>query len=84
MKFCLTVCFAGILTWSTGNCQFNPQWGSRFQTVLDSTVSANNIKGASVAVHFPEKGTWNGVSGISSAGNNITSDMRFGIGSNTK
>ena len=64
---------------------FDPAWANRFQTVLDSVMLANpGSKGASVAVYTPEEGMWTGVSGISSPGVPVTSDMRFGIGSNTK
>ena len=63
---------------------FDTIWANRFQTVLDSIVTANNIKGASAALYVPGQGTWTGVSGISSPGVPITEDMRFGIGSNTK
>ncbi|MEO8149643.1 MAG: serine hydrolase [Bacteroidia bacterium] len=63
---------------------FDTLWANRFQTVLDSVVAANNIKGASAAVLYPGQGIWTGVSGISSAGVPVTADMRFGIGSNTK
>ena len=63
---------------------FDTLWANRFQTVLDSVVTANNIKGASAAVLSPGQGIWTGVSGISSVGVPVTADMRFGIGSNTK
>jgi len=63
---------------------FDPAWAARFQTVLDSIVKANNIKGASAAVMVPGQGTWTGVSGISSKDVPVTPDMRFGIESNTK
>jgi len=63
---------------------FDPTWANRFQTVLDSVMEATNAKGASVAVYSPEYGMWTGVSGISHPGVPITSDMRFGVGSNTK
>lgn len=64
--------------------QFNATWGNRFQTVLDSVVTANNIKGASAGVLTPTQGMWQGVSGESTAGVPVTADMRFGVASNTK
>lgn len=69
------------------NCfaqNFNPQWSTRFQAVLDSVIVVNNIKGASLAVYSPGEGLWNGVSGVSSSGVPVTADMRFGVGSSTK
>jgi CubicO group peptidase (beta-lactamase class C family) len=77
--------------WAKGNSKvsvksatFDSTWANRFQTALDSVMEATNAKGASVAVYSPEYGMWNGVSGISVPGVPVTSDMRFGIGSNTK
>lgn len=69
------------------NCfaqNFDPQWSARFQTVLDSVIVSNNIKGASMAVYNLEEGLWSGVSGVSSSGIPVTADMRFGVGSSTK
>ncbi len=63
---------------------FDPGWANSFQTALDSIMEVTNSKGASLAVYSPEYGMWTGVSGISQPGVPITSDMRFGIGSNTK
>lgn len=54
------------------------------QSTTDSFRKANNLKGISVGVFIPGKGTWQGVSGISHPGVPITSDMEFGIASNTK
>ena len=63
---------------------FNTLWASQFQTALNTAVSTNNIKGASVAIYSPGQGLWTGVSGNSSLGVPITADMSFGIASNTK
>jgi D-alanyl-D-alanine carboxypeptidase len=63
---------------------FDPTWGNRFQTVLDSVVIATNMEGAALAVLVPGQGLWTGVSGVSRPGVQITKAMRFGIGSNTK
>ncbi len=63
---------------------FNTIWADQFQTALNTAVSTNNIKGASIAVYSPGQGLWTGVSGNSSLGVPITADMRFGIASNTK
>lgn len=63
---------------------FDTTWANRFQTVLDSTVAATGVKGASAAMLVPGQGLWTGVSGISSEDVPITSEMRFGFASNTK
>ena len=63
---------------------FNANWGNQFQSALDNAVFANNIKGASVSVYSPGQGLWTGVSGYSSFQVPITTDMCFGIASNTK
>ena len=63
---------------------FDPTWAARFQTVLDSVVAADNIMGATAAVMAPGEGIWSGISGNSMPGVPLTSEMRFGIGSNTK
>ena len=63
---------------------FDPVLASKLQNKIDSIRSANNLKGISASVIYPGVGNWNGVTGISHAGFPITSDMEFGIGSNTK
>ena len=63
---------------------FDPVLASELQNKIDSIRIANNIKGISVSVVYPGMGTWNGVSGVSHIGTPITSDMLFGIASNTK
>ncbi|MCX6275995.1 MAG: serine hydrolase [Bacteroidetes bacterium] len=64
---------------------FNPLLASMLQDTLSFYVSAvGNIKGMSAAVYLPGQGTWQGTAGESYAGQPITSDMEFGIASNTK
>jgi len=63
---------------------FDPVLATRLQIVTDSFRKANNLRGISVGVYHPGNGTWQGVSGISHPGVPITSDMEFGIASNTK
>ncbi len=65
---------------------FDPILAARFQHVLDSSLTAKKIMGASAAIIVPEKGTWLGVGGMSNPQTNtkINSDMLFDIGSNTK
>ena len=85
MKKTLLITFILFVIQSQCNAQtFDTLWANRFQTVLDSVIAVNNIKGASAAVLSPGQGIWTGVSGISSVGVPVTADMRFGIGSNTK
>ena len=57
---------------------------NRLAFVLDSVCSKHNIKGASVAVLIPNNGIWKSTYGESYAGHPITSDMMFGIASNSK
>ncbi|MBN2001166.1 serine hydrolase [candidate division KSB1 bacterium] len=65
---------------------FDPILAAQFQHVLDSLVITNKIMGASAAIIFPGKGTWQGVYGMSNPGTKkeINPDMLFDIGSNTK
>lgn len=63
---------------------FDPTLANKLQRQIDSIRAANNIKGISACVIYPGVGTWKGVTGISHAGTRITSDMEFGIASNTK
>lgn len=63
---------------------FDPILAGELQNKIDSFRTAYNLKGISTSVILPSMGTWKGVSGISHAGTPITSDMLFGIASNTK
>jgi D-alanyl-D-alanine carboxypeptidase len=63
---------------------FDPILAGKLQNQLDSLRIASNLKGMSASVIYPGMGTWKGVSGISHPGTPITSDMLFGIASNTK
>lgn len=64
---------------------FNPLLAGMLQDTLNTYVSQiTNIKGMSASVYIPGQGVWNGVSGNSFAGQPITTDMRFGIASNSK
>jgi D-alanyl-D-alanine carboxypeptidase len=70
---------------SIGNAQtFDPVLAGELQNKIDSFRTANNLKGISASVIYPGMGTWKGVTGISHTGTTITSDMLFGIASNTK
>ena len=63
---------------------FDPVLAKELQNKIESIRTANNIKGISASVMYPGRGIWKGVTGISHTGFPITSDMAFGIGSNTK
>ena len=63
---------------------FDPVLANKLQNKIDSIKTANDLKGISASVIYPGVGTWKGVTGISHSGFPITSDMEFGIGSNTK
>jgi D-alanyl-D-alanine carboxypeptidase len=63
---------------------FDPGLAARLQYVIDSMRTANNVKGISACVIRPGMGVWKGTTGVSHAGTPMTSDMEFGIASNTK
>lgn len=63
---------------------FDASLASSLQEKLDSIRISNNLKGISVSVIYPGMGSWKGVSGVSHDGTPISSDLLFGIGSNTK
>ncbi len=70
----------------TGKEAFDPTLGYALQRSLDSIRAVQDIEGASAAVFIPGRGTWQGVSGISSRAPFVGIDpsMLFGVGSNTK
>lgn len=64
---------------------FNALLGAMLQDTLNTYVSQiSNIKGMAASVYIPGQGVWTGVIRNSHAGKPITSDMRFGIASNSK
>jgi D-alanyl-D-alanine carboxypeptidase len=63
---------------------FDPTLAAALQNRIDSIRIAQNLKGISAAVIYPGMGKWQGTSGISHNGTAISSDMEFGIASNTK
>jgi D-alanyl-D-alanine carboxypeptidase len=72
------------LTFIVNAQTLDPALANELQNKIDSLRTANNLKGISASVIYPGMGTWNGVTGISHTGTPITSDMLFGIASNTK
>lgn len=83
-KYLLLSVLATFLFTQSLYAQVPPGLSARLQTVLDSVCNRLHIKGTSAAVLIPGVGTWKGVNGVSHAGQPITTDMMFGIGSNTK
>lgn len=79
----LVLTILGVTGFSTAQ-SFDQILAGILQHKIDSIRSANNLKGISACVIYPGVGTWKGVSGISHAGFPISSEMEFGIGSNTK
>ena len=67
-----------------GAQSFDPILAGRLQSKIDSFSTANNLKGVSAGVFYPGMGTWKGVTGLSHTGTPMTSDLLFGIASNTK
>ena len=56
----------------------------KLQTALEERLRRCDVKGASVAVIFPDGTIWRGASGISHPGVNMSPDLAFAIGSITK
>ena len=76
----LAICTINL--WS--QAQVTAELANVLQTALDNSTSANGITGSSAAVWVEGQGMWLGVSGFSHDNVNITSNMRFGMGSITK
>ena len=72
------------LTGSLNGQNFDPVLASKLQHKIDSIRNTHQLKGISARVIYPGTGTWKGVTGFSHLGTPITSDMLFGIASNTK
>lgn len=83
-KICSIIVALLSLTFIVDSQTFDPVLASELQNKIDSIRIANNLKGISASVIYPGMGTWKGVTGVSHAGSPITSDMLFGIASNTK
>ncbi|MFN8359563.1 MAG: serine hydrolase [Candidatus Kapaibacterium sp.] len=75
----------GICASRAASAQFNANLAAKLQQTLDAQVASYpNSKGVSASVYYPGQGIWKGASGLSHAGQPITSDMEFGLASNTK
>jgi len=75
-----------IAFFQTANAQtFNPLLGAMLQDTLNTYLAQiPNIKGMAASVYIPGQGTWQGSGGVSYTGLPITSEMEFGIASNSK
>lgn len=79
----LIACFLTIASFGLAQT-FDPILADELQDKIDSIRIANNLQGISACVIYPGVGSWKGVTGNSHTGTPITSDMLFGIASNTK
>ncbi|MBK9250078.1 MAG: serine hydrolase [Ignavibacteria bacterium] len=67
------------------SAQFNTNLAAKLQETLDTQLASfPDTKGVSASVYYPGQGVWKGASGLSHAGVPITTDMEFGIASNSK
>jgi D-alanyl-D-alanine carboxypeptidase len=64
--------------------QVDPTTATSLQTSLDSVCALYKIKGATAAVLIPGQGIWEGTYGESKQSVPVTTNMAFGMGSNTK
>ncbi len=79
----IAICFLNIQSASTQN--FNLNLSALLQNKLDSLVPLfSNTKGVSASVYCPGQGIWTGVNGLSYTGEPLTTNMEFGIASNSK
>jgi D-alanyl-D-alanine carboxypeptidase len=86
VKYLLRIALLFWVAQTASGQTFNSNLGTKLQMRLDSMVTmfSFNTKGISASVYCPGQGIWKGVSGISFSGHPITSDMEFGIASNSK
>ena len=82
-KYIVVAILFGVISTTNGQT-FDPVLASELQYKIDSIRSTYNIKGISASVYYPGMGTWKGVTGISHVGTPMTSEVLFGIASNTK
>lgn len=85
MKKLLLIALFSLLSRSSNGQSFNPQLAAMLEDTFDTYVAMiPNIKGMSVSIYIPGQGLWQRNSGVSYTGKPITSDMQFGIASNSK
>ncbi|MDB4442498.1 beta-lactamase family protein [bacterium] len=83
LVFALAV-FSFLFWFDTADAISSRTFATKLQQVLDTEIERNNGIGVSAAVIIPGRTPWHGVSGVSHGTTSITTDMLFGIGSNTK
>lgn len=82
---CLVIIIGLGISGNSNAQSFNQQLATLLQDSLNHYFTAiNNIKGMSAAVYVPGQGTWQGVAGVSHAGQPITNNMKFGLASISK
>jgi D-alanyl-D-alanine carboxypeptidase len=81
-KICYSILFS-ICTF-LATAQVDPTTATSLQTSLDSVCALYKIKGATAAVLIPGQGIWEGTYGESKQSVPVTTNMAFGMGSNTK
>ncbi len=64
--------------------QVNPDLAAALQARLDAELVSNDAVGYGAAVILPDGSRWEGVSGVSTIGVDLTTEYTFGIGSITK
>jgi len=83
--FSIFLCIGILLSPSVLSQQFNANLAAKLQQTLDTQLAAYpETKGVSASIYYPGQGIWTGASGVSYAGHPITTDMEFGIASNSK
>lgn len=84
-NFAITLVVSFAIVQHANSQNFNPNLAAVLQQTLDAQVAAfPATKGVSASIYYPGQGYWKGASGLSYAGHPITTDMEFGIASNTK
>lgn len=85
MKHLFISLFWAISTMGLTGQNFNANLSAKLDYMLDSLVTYfTNTEGMAAGVYVPGQGIWTGASGWSHAGVPITTDMEFGLASNSK
>lgn len=85
MKKLLVITVFLLLTRTSKGQSFNPQLAAMLEDTFDTYVAMiPNIKGMAVSIYIPGQGLWQRSSGVSYLGKPVSSDMQFGIASNSK
>lgn len=80
-----TLCLFFFLLTKTNAQTFNANLAAMLQDSLSGMVASfTNTQGISASVYIPGQGLWEGTAGYSYPGQPLTSDMVFGLASNSK